>query len=260
MHIWLVDAFTDRAYGGNPAGVMIVPDFFEEILCIKIASELSQVETAFVKILDEGYCHIRWFSPSREVKMCGHAMLAAAHVLWEEGYIKGEEVLFNSLSGPLTVSRSLNGLTLDLPIQQTGPLLDDHSFCEILKTEPLTVIKAGDDILVELSSPELVRELMVDPTQILRFDCRAVIVTSVGDKGYDFVSRLFAPRIGIPEDAVSGAAHCKLADYWQKKTGKKRFLAYQASQRGGELLLEIINDRVHVTGKAVTVMKGVWLF
>lgn len=256
MRFWLVDTFSDHVFGGNPAGVIFMLEFLDDVTLTKIAAEVKQVETAFIKPLEKHSYHLRWFAPTREVKLCGHATLAAAHILWEEGIESSDELAFTTLSGILKVKRSAIGLTMDFPLQPIGEVLDPAQFEEMLSSRPLAAVKVGDDILVELAGPEFVRALEFDGSKLLAFDCRALIVTSRGDQGYDMVSRLFAPRIGIAEDAVSAASHCKLADYWQKKTGRRSFRAYQASKRGGEIFVEIVGERVYLTGKAVTVVRG----
>lgn len=256
MKVWLVDTFTTEIFTGNPASVVVVQDFFDDATSIKIASELKQVETAFVKILSEGHCHIRWFTPTREVKMCGHATVAAAHVLWEEKLIKGSRLVFESLSGMLPTERAAEGISLELPLQQIGESISDERFSQILNTPPLSIVSVGGDILVEVADASTVKLLDFDISKLLAFDCRAVIVTAQGDNGYDFTSRLFAPSIGIPEDAVSAASHCKIAEFWRQKTGKTHFKAFQASKRGGELSVVIGDKSVFVCGKAVTAMKG----
>ncbi len=260
MNIWLVNTFTKTPFKGNPASVVIVEDFADDVKCIQLAKELNQVETAFVKIISNQKCHIRWFTPTSEVKMCGHATLAAAHILWEEALIKEKSVTFDSLSGPLHVSQNQKGITLHLPLQTIGAPITDERFAKILGVTPLSIVPVADDFIVEVADAKIVRDLSFNIDALKEFNCRAVIVTSQGGyhngTHYDFTSRLFAPGIGIPEDAVSGAAHCKLAKFWQGKTGKTNYLAFQASKRSGEILIDIKEASIHITGEAVTVFKG----
>lgn len=259
MKVWIVDAFTKVPYAGNPAGVMIVDQFPEDKICKKIAAEINLSETAFVKHLDDNRFHLRWFTPTIEVKLCGHATLASAHILYQEKFLIDPSIQFETLSGTLTVHRNELGLTLDFPLQQTGPHLDKNYFEEIIGNSVIEAVQAMDCVIVELTDEIDLRTLSLLPEKILSIDCRGLIVTVKGKEKYDFVSRYFAPRVGINEDPVTGSAHCKLADYWQRKLNKNKFIAYQASQRGGELLLEINGSRLYITGDAVTVMKGNWI-
>ncbi len=259
MKIWMVDAFTNQAYSGNPAAVTIVKEFPSNEQCQQIAAEINLSETAFVKPLIGQKFHIRWFTPAVEVKLCGHATLASAHILFQEKIVEDGLIQFESLSGPLNVCRSIDGLTLDFPLQQTKAALDTKLFENIFNTKVIAAETAVDDLIIEFSDENVLRQLIVDPKKIAEIDYRAIILTAKSVGKYDFVSRFFAPKIGINEDPVTGSAHCKLAYYWQKKLNKNKFLAFQASKRGGELQLEIIDKRVHLTGNAVTVLSGNWL-
>lgn len=259
MKIWTVDAFASQAYSGNPAAVTIVEEFFSDEECQKIAAEMNLSETAFIKPLGEDHFHIRWFTPTTEVKLCGHATLASAHILFQENMIKGNKISLDSLSGPLNVYKDEGGITLDFPLQKVNKELDISPLKDIFKINIIAAVKALDDVIIELENAKAVRTFKADPARINQVDCRGVIVTAKGDKQYDFISRFFCPRVGVNEDPVTGSAHCKLADYWQKKLNKQEFLAYQASQRGGELLLNVKGDRVNITGNAITIMQGNWL-
>lgn len=256
LDVWLVDAFATEEYRGNPAAVVVVKEFFDDRISLAIAQELNQVETAFVKILDKHNSHIRWFSPEKEVTMCGHATLAAAHILWEETLIEEKFINFQTLSGNLSVKKHPKGLALDLPKVKTGASLSDPLYGKIVNVEPICIVEVGDDVIIEVSHPDIVRHLEFDISKLLVFNNRAIIVTSRGDRGFDFVSRLFAPKIGIAEDAVSAASHSKLADFWSQRLGKTEFRAYQASARGGVLEIELKEERVHIIGQALTAMKG----
>ena len=251
MKIWIVDAFTDQPYKGNPAAVAIVEEFPEDALCQKIAEEMNLSETAFVKKLENSKFHLRWFTPKVEVKLCGHATLAAAHILHQEKLISRNEIQFNSLSGPLKVYISSSDYTLDFPLQKTGKSIELNNFKNIVQA-----VEAYDDVIIELSSEDDVRNYIPSITELEKIDCRGVILTAKGNDKYDFVSRFFAPKVGVNEDPVTGSAHCKLADYWEQKLKKKTFLAYQASHRGGEIQISIHDDRVFLKGNAVTVLKG----
>ena len=257
MKIWTVDAFTDKPFAGNPAAVTIVDEFLSDEMCQKIAAEMNLSETAFLKPIRPDHFHIRWFTPAVEVKLCGHATLASAHILFEEGIVKERGITFDSLSGPLFVTKEGKDIILDFPLQKTGEILPFHLFEKLFKKEAIVnAVKAYDDVIVELIDANFVRELKLDPSHIKEINCRALIVTAKGKPPYDCISRMYAPRIGVNEDPVCGSAHCKLAGYWQQKLGKSELLAYQASPRGGILGLQIVNDRVHLRGQAVTILEG----
>ncbi|MFA6038050.1 MAG: PhzF family phenazine biosynthesis protein [Legionellales bacterium] len=256
MKIWTVDAFAKKPFTGNPAAVMIVDEFFQDALSQKIANEMNLSETAFVKPLGVDHFHLRWFTPTTEVKLCGHATLATAHILYQENKVKGHAITFDSLSGPLKVYKNNHELTLDFPLQATQILQDKTLFEQTLGLDIVQAATALDDLIIEIASPQELRNLKVSPEKINTFDCRGVIITAKGDEGYDFISRFFAPRVGVSEDPVTGSAHCKLAHYWQQKLGQSQFNAYQASSRGGELKILIKDDRVHITGTAITMLQG----
>lgn len=260
MKIWTVDAFAKEPFTGNPAAVTIVTEFPEDTLCKKIAAEMNLSETAFVKPLIDGTYHIRWFTPTVEVKLCGHATLSAAHVLFQKNPMLNT-VTFTSLTGTLTVIKENDGLILDFPLQKTGPSIPVEGIIELLDlNEPvIDAVQAYDDIILELESPKALRQIVLDPKDVTKMDCRGLIITAKGDEGYDFISRFFAPHVGVDEDPVTGSAHCKLAHYWQQKLNKDSFFAYQASKRGGEIHISIHKDRVHLKGRAITVLEGDWL-
>jgi len=253
MRIWIVDAFTDIPYKGNPAAVAIVKEFPNEGVCQKISAEIGLSETAFIKKLEGNRFHLRWYTPKVEAKLCGHATLASAHILHQEALISGNEISFDSLSGPLRVYLSESSYTLDFPLQKTGGKIElGSSFRGFVQA-----VKACDDVIVELASEEDVRNYVPSNDELEKIDCRGVILTSRGKNRYDFISRFFAPKVGINEDPVTGSAHCKLA-HWGTKLNKREFLAYQASSRGGEIQISIHDDRVYLTGKAVTILEGQW--
>lgn len=257
MKIWTVDAFTKVPFAGNPAAVTIVEDFPTDERCLQISAELNLSETAFLKTLGEDHFHIRWFTPKVEVKLCGHATLAASHILFEEGLVTSDAITFDSLSGPLHVEKEDSDIILDFPLQKTGePLLLSHFEKLFSLNAIVNAVSANDDVIVELADEDLVRMLELDPAIVMSTDHRGLIVTAKGKSSFDFVSRVFAPHEGINEDPVTGSAHCKLADYWQQKLNKSEFLAYQASPRSGILRVKIMGDRVHLRGQAVTILEG----
>jgi len=256
LKVWTVDAFAEQLFQGNPAAVIPVQHFPSDHLCLKIAAEFNLSETAFVECQNGKY-HIRWFTPATEVKLCGHATLAAAHILFQEKLVEGNQVEFQSLSGPLRVLKSSGELlTLDFPLQPTGPVLDIAPFQKLIGLTVVNVVQANDDVIIELADHHAVRGINVPASDWAQFEARGIIVTARGEGPYDFVSRFFAPRVGINEDPVTGSAHCKLAHYWKLKLGKEKFKAYQASKRGGVLEVEVSSDRVLISGKAITVITG----
>lgn len=257
--IWTVDAFTDLPYAGNPAAVMIIDQFPTDDICQKIAAEMNLSETAFVKPLGQDHFHLRWFTPTVEVSLCGHATLATAHVLFEQKKNMGNKIQFDSLSGPLSVTQNEAGLTLDFPLQKIEKIVPMAPFQDLLNVPIINAVQAVEDIIVELDSEETVRNLTINFSVLEAMSLRDLIVTAKGDDKFDFISRVFAPKCGINEDPVTGSAHCKLADYWQQKLNKKSFLAYQASPRGGSLKITIVEDRVHLFGQAITILEGKWL-
>lgn len=261
MHniIYQVDAFTEIPFKGNPAGVYISPKPRAEEWMRNMAREMNLSETAFLsprEVEEEGYS-LRWFTPAVEVDLCGHATLASAHILWEQGFLRSdEEARFYTRSGLLTARLlSDDWIALNFPAKQVEPAETPAGLLEGLHvTNPLFVGSNKMDYLVELDSEEKVCELKPDHSQLKRVDIRGVIVTARASSGnYDFVSRFFAPGAGVDEDPVTGSAHTALTPYWSKKLGKKEMSAFQASARGGHLLVVDCGGRVEIRGKAVTV-------
>jgi len=255
LPIYVVDAFTSEPFRGNPAGVCpLGAQTLPDELMARIAGEMKHAETAYLRSRDEpDQFDLRWFTPAVEVDLCGHATLASAHLLWEIGAAQGD-ITFHTRSGALGATRNGDRIALDFPAKMvepkplSGPLpgTDKALFTGVNKM----------DWLVELGSEAEVRSFQPDFEAITRLGMRGLIVTGKGDSGYDFVSRFFAPQCGIPEDPVTGSAHCALAPYWAPKLGKTRMKAFQASERGGEVGVEIVGDRVALFGQAVTVLSG----
>ena len=254
--LYLVDTFTDHPYGGNPAPVMISERFPDDMQ--NIASELNFPSTAFVTASENDRFNIRWFSPKVELKLCGHALLAAAHILFEQKLVKSNKVLFESLSGSLEVVKDGDKIILDFPLQTVSNIQDKSTFQKLFGVSDIDeVYVAPGAIIVVLHSSDDLQKLVLDFAAIERIEAEAIIVTAPSQT-YDFVSRVFAPRVGINEDPVTGSSHCKLADYWSKRLGKNTLRAYQASERGGCIDIQIKNDRVFLIGSAVTIMNGFW--
>lgn len=260
-----VDAFTETPFTGNPAAVCVLPEPVDEKWMQAVAAEMNLSETAFLHPHEDGY-QLRWFTPAAEVDLCGHATLASAHVLWSEGYLgASEEARFHTRSGLLTATQIEDGwIRLNFPVQPLAPAPGSPELSKSLRgLQPIAVSYGGSaesNFLVELPSEDYVRSLQPDFPLMKLLPAHGVIVTAPADAaGIDFVSRYFAPAIGINEDPVTGSAHCSLAPYWQQKLGKSDFVARQVSARGGTLKVQLKGDRVFISGQAVTVMKGTLL-
>ena len=258
MKILTVDAFTDTSFAGNPASVCLLdremsPDWMQAV-----AAEMNHSETAFIESRSDGTFKIRWFTPSTEVLLCGHATLASAHVLWEEALIESDEIVFDSASGPLVCRRDGTLIAMDFPSRPPHATDAPSELFEALGTTSDLVFRNTDDILVELRSEREVVDVKPDFGRLRKIDCRGVIVTArADDPDVDFVSRFFAPRIRVIEDPVTGSAHCALAPYWSQRLEKSDMLGFQASQRGGYVRVSMVDrDRVLLMGQAVTIMRG----
>lgn len=249
-----VDAFADRPFAGNPAAVCILDGPAEETWMQQIAAEMNLSETAFLFTEGDGY-RLRWFTPIVEVELCGHATLASAHVLWEEGYLRPEqEARFYTKSGLLTANRAGDLIKMNFPAQSVAPCDSPPELLGALGVKAVFVGKSQFDYLVEVDSEEAVRNCRPDFVSLGQLS-RGTIITSRAEGGrYDFISRFFAPAVGINEDPVTGAAHCQLGPYWSAKMKKRDLVAYQASARGGEVHIRVEGDRVILGGRAVTVM------
>ncbi len=261
MKIFQVDAFTDKPFSGNPAGVCILEKPADESWMQNVAMEMNLSETAFLSPEEDGF-NLRWFTPKMEVNLCGHATLASAHILFTEGYLKpGQRADFHTKSGLLRAELKGGWIELDFPRLSEEPVESPTDLARGLGAKSLYVGKCGFMYLAELESEEVVRALKPDFSILGKSEIGSVIVTSrASTKGYDFVSRFFAPIVGIDEDPVTGSAHCCLGPYWSKKLGKNEFVAFQASARGGVLKVRVTGDRVFLGGRAVTVLKGEILY
>lgn len=257
LRITQVDAFTDRPFRGNPAAVCILPAAGEESWMRQVAQEMNLSETAFLCPQRDGF-NLRWFTPTVEVALCGHATLASAHVVWEEGHIaRGQEARFYTKSGLLTAQHRDEWIELNFPAVIESPSSPPDGLAEALGTELGYVGKNKFDYLVELNSAEAVRKLRPNFSALKTLGVRGVIVTSRSDSPeYDFISRFFAPGSGIDEDPVTGSAHACLGPFWGSRLGKTEFTAYQASARGGVVRVRLNDGRVILGGKAVTVLRG----
>lgn len=253
--IFQVDAFTTRRFAGNPAAVLPLPDYPADEVLLAIAAENNLAETAFLVKQGEDY-RLRWFTPALEVPLCGHATLASAAVVMERLEPGRRRVVFHSKSGPLTVDKTATGYMLDFPARPAQLTLAPPALSAALGTQPKEVAVNAFNYLALVEDVGVLRSLKPDVPAVARIDRPGVIVTAPGDGRYDFYSRYFAPAKGIPEDPVTGAAHCMLAPYWAKRLGKTEFRAFQASPRGGEVLCRLRGERVELEGGAVFYLEG----
>lgn len=255
--IYQVDAFTAEPYRGNPAAVCLLDKAADEGWMQDVAAEMNLSETAFIFPEGDGY-RLRWFTPKSEVKLCGHATLATAHVLFrEKGVAQDRPIKFYTLSGLLTAGLADGMIELDFPASPVVACEAPPGLAGALGVRPVFVGRGDDDYLVEVATEEEVREAAPDFATLVKAPCRGVILTALSRSGeYDFVSRFFAPAVGVAEDPVTGSAHCRLVPYWQAKLKKDGFTAYQASARGGFLKVAARGGRVSIAGHAVTVFAG----
>lgn len=256
-YIYQVDAFTQIPFSGNPAGVMVLDQEESADWMGLLAKEMNLSETGFL-LLQAGAYQLRWFTPSVEVELCGHATLASAHILYEEGFCrKTDPIIFDTASGELK-ARNLDGwIELDFPAFECSPVDYTVQVNEVLKQETRMVFESGENLLVELESEKAVRALTPDINKMKELPFQGVIATSVSDEpAVDFVSRYFAPQVSIDEDPVTGSAHCSLAPYWAAKLNKTDLFAKQVSKRGGDLRLRTTPERVYIQGQAITIFKA----
>ncbi len=260
QEIFQVDAFTDKPFGGNPAAVCILPGPGDEEWMQNVAKEMNLSETAFLYKQKDGY-NLRWFTPTVEVDLCGHATLASAHILWQTGRLTPkQQARFETRSGLLTAELAGDWIELDFPVEPAEPVAEPDGLADSLGVTPKYVGMNRFSYLVVVDSAETIRNINPDFTKLKSISPQGFIVTSRSDrKEYDFISRFFAPGFGINEDPVTGSAHCCLGPYWAEQLGKKDFRAYQASPRGGVLRVRVGDRRVFLGGQAVTVMHGTLL-
>ncbi|HWR66380.1 MAG TPA: PhzF family phenazine biosynthesis protein [Bellilinea sp.] len=258
--LFQVDSFTDRPFVGNPAGVCVLAAPQDDDWLVAVAREMNLSETAFLlPLADHGY-NLRWFTPLREVSLCGHATLAAAHILWQQGYVPvDQQAVFDTLSGKLTAYREAEGwIRLDFPARQVASAEPPPGLMEAIGARQVQFVgRYRNSNLIEVAGEEDVRAVTPDFSALLQVEARSVIVTARStNPAYDFVSRYFAPAVGVNEDPVTGTAHCALATYWGDKLGKSEMTAYQASARGGFLRVRPRGERVELLGQAVTIFAG----
>ena len=251
--IYQVDAFTDKLFGGNPAAVCPLTHWPDAGLMQAIAAENNLSETAFLVPQGERY-GLRWFTPVAEIDLCGHATLASAHIIFHYLAIHSERVEFETRSGLLIVSREGSQLAMDFPARPGQSCTAPEALLRGLGTTPREVFRSRDYLAV-LDSEAQVRAVVPDPLALAELDATGVIITAPGDE-VDFVSRFFAPREGIPEDPVTGSAHCTLVPYWSRRLCRTQLRGRQISARGGELLCEDLGERVKISGESVVYLEG----
>ena len=252
-----VDAFTDTPFAGNPAAVCLLPEPRDERWMQDVAREMSLSETAFLHRREDGF-DLRWFTPAVEVDLCGHATLASAHVLWEDGHLRpDEQARFFTKSGLLTARRDGEWIELDLPVEAEEPVEVPADLVRALAITPKYVGKNRFNYVVEIDSEAAVREVKPDFSLLQTLPVQGVIVTSLSaSPDFDFVCRYFAPAAGINEDPVTGSAYCCLGPFWRQRLKKDAFLAQQVSPRGGIVRVRLSGDRVLLGGKAITVLRA----
>ncbi|CAN7542053.1 PhzF family phenazine biosynthesis protein [Paenibacillus sp. LjRoot153] len=253
--IYVVDAFTDKVFNGNPAAVCLTAEPLDEELMQRIASEMNLSETAFMFPQQGGYS-LRWFTPSSEVDLCGHATLASAHMLWETGMLlQNQQASFFTKSGLLTAIKLDAWIQLNFPAEPVNECEYPSELIGALNIDPLFVGRNRFDYFIEVESEDIIKRLSPNFSLLQTIPTRGINVTS-RSKDFDFVSRCFFPAVGVNEDPVTGSSHCGLAPYWGKKLNKTDMYAYQASARGGILKISLHENRVLMSGQAVTVMKS----
>lgn len=258
MKMYIVDSFTEEIFRGNPAAVAMCSQNLSEKNCINISGEMNLSETAFLLKKDKANYDLRWFTPTEEVDLCGHATLASAHILWEKGYeSKKSKLAFHSKSGLLTASYNKGWITLDFPAQTLKESTGDEYLFKAIPGDIELVMEDERTYVVVIENEHQVREMIPDFELLWKTRRKEVIVTARSDNSdCDFISRFFGPAIGINEDPVTGSAHCYLAPYWSEVLGKTSLTGYQASKRGGYVRCDLQADRVLLKGRACTVLCG----
>ena len=256
LSLFHVDAFTDCPFAGNPAAVCLLPSWKADSWLQAVAREMNLSETAFL-VKQPAHFDLRWFTPKVEVDLCGHATLAAAHILWQQNLVTGDEIRFSTRSGILKAVHHDDSIELDFPLKPEEPAEAPPGLLEALGISAKYVGKNQFDYLLEVEAEATLRRIAPDFKRLATMPVRGIIVTSrSADPKFDFVSRFFAPGAGIDEDPVTGSAHCCLGDFWRKRLGKAEFVAFQASPRGGVVKVRVTKDRAFLGGKAITVARG----
>jgi PhzF family phenazine biosynthesis protein len=258
LPLFVVDAFTAEPFRGNPAAVVLLEAAAPEAWMRNVAAEMKHSETAFLVARSDGAFDLRWFTPTAEVDLCGHATLASAHALWESGTLAADRTaVFHTRSGELRATPVDGGIELDFPATTPEPIAAIPGLGDALGLPEAPMFRAGDFyVVVEAHDAAAVRAVNPDFAAMRGIDVRAVVVTARGDNGDDFNSRVFGPNVGIDEDPVTGSSHCVLGPFWSERLGTKELRAYQASARGGAMRVRLDGDRAYLVGTAVTVVSG----
>ncbi len=254
LNLYHIDAFAKNIFEGNPAAICPLDKWLEDTIMQKIANENNLSETAFF-VKENNSFHIRWFTPSNEIDMCGHATLASAYVIFEILNYKKNEIIFNSKSGILKVTKENDKFKMDFPIQEIIKCNLPNDISKAFETKPTECYKSMDYILI-FENEEDILNAKLNLALLKDIDARGVIITSKSKK-YDFINRFFAPKYGVNEDPVTGSAFTQLVPYWNKVLNKNEFIAKQVSQRGGEVFCKLQNDRVKISGYATRYLEGV---
>lgn len=255
LKIFQVDAFAQKVFQGNPAAVIPLEDWLADELLQQIAMENNLSETAFF-VNREGVFEIRWFTPTIEVDLCGHATLASAHVIFDELHYSGSQIEFHSSrSGKLSVEKSNSGYAMNFPCDKVEQVELTEILLACFDPKPIQAFRGISDYVLLFDMEEQITDIHIDFNQIASLKARGVIITAAG-KDVDFISRFFGPQVGVPEDPVTGSAHTTLTPIWAEKLGKEKMIAFQASSRGGYVNCELLGDRVLLSGNAVTYLRG----
>lgn len=262
IQIATVDAFASKAFSGNPAAVCLLEQPLEKSVMQSIAMEMNLSETAFVeRTATPGVFGLRWFTPTLEIDLCGHATLASSFWMFESGWAEADQTIrFQTLSGELRVRKVQDLLEMNFPLLPTNEAIHPYFKDSFFGKKILRAAELKKNWILELETAEEVENLVPDFDLIAKHSEEGIIITAQGKNSFDIYSRFFGPNVGVPEDPVTGFAHCALMDYWNKRAGKTTLKAYQASKRGGELLLEKHDDRVTIKGKAIKVLEGMLEF
>lgn len=257
-NIYRVNAFAQDLTSGNPAYVIQLSRHIQQDEMQEISKELGLPITAFLLEQDNNIYNLRWFTPSREISLCGHGTLASAHVLWEDGYVDAKyPIMFMTKSGPLQVKRVEQGIQIAFSTDKPTPINITNTLQQLINVPIIQAAKNSDRYIIEVADEKSLKEIVPNLSLLTSLPITGLVVTSAS-ANYDFVSRYFAPKIGIEEDFVTGSAHCGLAPYWSRKLNKKQLYAFQDSPRGGELYIDYEDNMTYITGQAHTVYKGVF--
>ncbi|KWW21233.1 hypothetical protein AS888_16675 [Peribacillus simplex] len=254
---YFINAFSKEKFKGNPAAIVFMNKNRSDAWMISLAGELNQPITTFIEPKGGNSYQLRWFTPTEEIDLCGHGTLGAAHILWSEGFTSSESAItFHTHAGILHSKLTNQQIILKFNVKESTETKVTEKLKRVIQFPIKDAAWAEDRYILELENQDMVHKAVPNLGAIKELDGPGVIITSIGSGKYDFVSRVFAPKIGINEDYVTGSAHCALASYWGNRLNKKEFMAYQDSKRGGELKLKIIAEKVELIGDCITLLQG----